>query len=395
VWFELLCGEPPFTGETSIKVILRHVHETPRKPSLAQPQNPIPPFIDDLILALLEKQPDKRPASARALLELLEAMARPAGWHVSRPDEVARRGAHDQELATYAVAAAAVADTLSDDSFELRVAIAEPLPLTKKKAPPPTTTQEQPLLLTQKKPPPPAVSSPPAMATSSTSSTSSPAAPSMTSAPLPLVLLAPPPGRVVDDPRGDSAARQPTEDFLRVPDTLPEVAAPAFRSAGTLDDAGAAPRPVAIASIAEVAGWLGTARTTRAVGELCAAFLVSRFDRAAVLDLRAEGPVVLGLAGFSSTAQLVHGVRGATDLCAYAARREAYYGPSIAGPDWMHWYGALGGIVPGAMFIAGLQSEGRLAFLFYADHKDVTLRANVKDTVVLLREAAGALSLVG
>jgi hypothetical protein len=231
------------------------------------------------------------------------------------------------------------------------------------------------------------------MSSSSSSSSSVPptSAPSM---PLP-VLLAPPPGSVVDVPRTDSAARLPTEDFLRVPDTMPEIAPAALRPPADVDDARAPVRPVAIASIAEVAGWLGTARTTRAVGELCAAFLVSRFDRAAVLDLRAEGPVVLGVAGFSTAAQLVHGVRGATDLCAYAARREAYYGPSIAGPDWMHWYGALGGIVPGAMFIAGLQSEGRLAFLFYADHKDVTLRPAVKDTVVLLREAAGALSLVG
>jgi len=82
-------------------------------------------------------------------------------------------------------------------------------------------------------------------------------------------------------------------------------------------------------------------------------------------------------------------------LLELAARREAYYGPAMMGPDWMPWFGALGGSAPGAMFVGGLQCEGRPAFVFYADQKDITLRPMVKDTVVLLREAAAALSLVG
>ena len=38
--------------------------------------------------------------------------------------------------------------------------------------------------------------------------------------------------------------------------------------------------------------------------------------------------------------------------------------------------------------------DGKPAFLFYGDHRDQTLRADVKDAVVLLREAANAFSLV-
>ena len=137
VWFELLCGEPPFPGETSIKVILRHVHEPPRTPSSVRPDNPVPPFVDELVLSLLEKQPERRPASAAALLAQLDAIARPAGWHVVDADDLARQSVHDRALATYTVAAAALAATIAEDSAEVRFAPAEgePLPLTKKKAP--------------------------------------------------------------------------------------------------------------------------------------------------------------------------------------------------------------------------------------------------------------------
>jgi serine/threonine-protein kinase len=405
VWFELLAGEPPFTGETSIKVILRHVHETPRRPSQVQPHNAIPPFVDELVLQLLEKQPDRRPSSAMELLQRLDALARPAGWHVAGAGELARRGAHDRELATFSAAAAEVAATLADDALDLRFAAAdaEPLPLTQRKPPPPTMTQEQPLLLTRRKAtslppsslPPSSTSLPPSsLPPSSLPPSSLPPSslpPSPVSAEVAAVGLSSPLPAALGVPGNfrSLSTRIPTEEFLRLPASAQEA------SIAALHDSTANGIPARIESVAEVAGWLGTARTARAVGELCTAFLASRFERALVIDVRAAEPVPLGRAGFAAPAGLAQLVAATPGLPELASRREAYYGPSISTAAWMHWYGALGGAVPGAMFVAGLHSEGRLSFVFYADHRDVALRPDVKDTVVLLREAAGALSTVG
>jgi hypothetical protein len=153
--------------------------------------------------------------------------------------------------------------------------------------------------------------------------------------------------------------------------------------------------PARIESVAVAVGWLGTARTARAVGELCVAFLASRFDRAVVVDVRGPAPIPLARAGVHAGVDVAAAVVDNPTLRELASRREAHYGPSVSTPDWMRWYGSLGGGVPGAMFVAGLQSDGVPGFVFYADHRDVTLRPAIKDVVVLLREAAAALSLVG
>ena len=339
VWFELLVGEPPFAGETSIKVILRHVHEPPRQPSLAQPKNPIPPFIDQLVLQLLEKSPERRPPTARALLEQLDALARPAGWHVGSAHDVGRRGQHDTDLHGFAAAAANL------DDMRFAVEEGEPLPLlVKKKRPAPTPSTDEPVVLLQKKktaPPPSAPSAPASSSSSSSSSPLSPLAPPLTTAPT----SAPP-------------SRQPTEDIVR----------PAAFEGERVETLSSPRPPAKIESLAQVAHWLSTAKTARAVGELCCAFLVSRFDRALVVDVRTVIPMVLGSATNSTSSlavpPIVHALPEARGLLELAARREAYYGPALHGPDWMPWYGSLGSSAPGAMFVAGLQREGRPAFLF-------------------------------
>ncbi len=384
LWFELLTGEPPFPGETSIKIILRHIHEQPRAPSSAQPKNAIPPFIDDLVLQLLEKSVERRPPSARHLLDHLDALARPTGWHVGRPQEVGRRGHHDSDLQGFANAASA----LGSDDMHFAIEEGEPLPLLKKKAPAPApsaTSEEPPVLLLQKKKPTASTSLQALQAqmtpVSGTPSAASLAPPSTSSAP----------SFAMAAPVAAPLPRAPTEDFLR----------PALEAAQRAPDPSPTPRaPGKIESLAQVAGWLSTARTARTVGELCCAFLVTRFDRALVIDVRAAIPMVLGsatsLGATLAVPPIVHALPESRGLIELASRREAYYGPALHGPDWMPWFGSLGGgSAPGAMFVGGLQRDGKPAFLFYADHKDITLRPMVKDTVVLLREAAAALSLIG
>jgi serine/threonine protein kinase len=69
--FELLTGQPPFTtGE----VMFHHMYTAPPKPSSVQPT--IPPEIDGLILALLEKDQNQRTASAEALRAQVKPLMR-------------------------------------------------------------------------------------------------------------------------------------------------------------------------------------------------------------------------------------------------------------------------------------------------------------------------------
>jgi serine/threonine protein kinase len=374
MWFEMLTGLPPFPGETSIKVILRHVHETPKRPSLAQPKNSIPSFIDDIILDLLAKLPDDRPTSARALLDELERLQRPAGWHVGGAGDVARHGRNDASVRDFSAAAATLVE---DDELHFAVEHIPPTPLTRKK--PLLEASPEPLLLTKKK----------------------------VEGDVTMRAIAPPAGQ---PERGAAAGewsaspasprRQTTEDLLTPTRGTPAKGLMPSPSSTLAPVSAPPPAPARIDSVAQVASWLQTAKTARSVGELCSAFLQTRFDRVLIVDLRQTMPIVLAQSSLGSSSgpsmpAIVYALQNTDTVVPLAARREAYYGPVFSTPPWMAWFGALGGSMPGAMFVGGLGREGRAAYLFYADHKDVTLRPMVKDTVILLREAATALSNVG
>ncbi|WP_257963449.1 Stk1 family PASTA domain-containing Ser/Thr kinase [Brevibacterium ravenspurgense] len=56
--YELLTGQPPFTGDSQLAVAYQHVGETPRPPSEINPN--IPPSVDRLVLHALSKSRDER-----------------------------------------------------------------------------------------------------------------------------------------------------------------------------------------------------------------------------------------------------------------------------------------------------------------------------------------------
>ncbi|MBC8093185.1 MAG: Stk1 family PASTA domain-containing Ser/Thr kinase [Pseudonocardia sp.] len=62
VLFELLTGDPPFTGDTPVAVAYQHVREDPRRPSELNPA--IPPSLDAVVLKALSKNPANRYQSA-------------------------------------------------------------------------------------------------------------------------------------------------------------------------------------------------------------------------------------------------------------------------------------------------------------------------------------------
>ncbi|BCB85876.1 Stk1 family PASTA domain-containing Ser/Thr kinase [Phytohabitans suffuscus] len=74
VLFELLCGHPPFVGDSPVSVAYQHVREDPRAPSEINPE--VNPDIDAIDLKALAKNPLNRYQSAQEMrADLLRAAA--------------------------------------------------------------------------------------------------------------------------------------------------------------------------------------------------------------------------------------------------------------------------------------------------------------------------------
>ncbi len=71
--YELLTGEPPFPGEDAVAIIGQHLTAQPVAPSRHRAE--IPHALDRVVLDLLAKTPDERPAGAASARRALEAAA--------------------------------------------------------------------------------------------------------------------------------------------------------------------------------------------------------------------------------------------------------------------------------------------------------------------------------
>jgi serine/threonine-protein kinase len=71
VAYEMLTGAPPFTGPTAQRVLAAQVTEPP--PPIAERRRDLPADLAALVMALLAKEPDARPASADEVLAALDA----------------------------------------------------------------------------------------------------------------------------------------------------------------------------------------------------------------------------------------------------------------------------------------------------------------------------------
>ncbi|MFL6071064.1 MAG: Stk1 family PASTA domain-containing Ser/Thr kinase [Actinomycetes bacterium] len=72
VLYEMLTGTPPFTGSEAISVAYRHVNEDVPPPSELVPE--ISSELDEAVLAATSRDPNRRPADAAALLQLVRAV---------------------------------------------------------------------------------------------------------------------------------------------------------------------------------------------------------------------------------------------------------------------------------------------------------------------------------
>jgi serine/threonine-protein kinase len=78
--FWLLTGSCVFTGATPLDAVVKHAREVPEPPS-ARSEVPIPAVLDELVLACLEKEPERRPASAMSLRSQLAGCAPDDPWN--------------------------------------------------------------------------------------------------------------------------------------------------------------------------------------------------------------------------------------------------------------------------------------------------------------------------
>jgi len=65
VVYEMLVGEPPFTGPTMQAVLARHVAEPPRSLRVVRPD--VPQHMEEAVHAALAKRPEERPAAPAAM----------------------------------------------------------------------------------------------------------------------------------------------------------------------------------------------------------------------------------------------------------------------------------------------------------------------------------------
>jgi serine/threonine-protein kinase len=104
---EMLTGAPPFTAETPVALLHRHVHDEPEPPSARRPE--VGAALDAAVLHLLTKYPADRPAdAAEARHEVLAALDTVASPTLMLPAVTSSADAGRRRVPVLTVAAAAV-----------------------------------------------------------------------------------------------------------------------------------------------------------------------------------------------------------------------------------------------------------------------------------------------
>jgi serine/threonine-protein kinase len=75
--YEVLTGQPPFTGGNAQQLMAAHATQTPQP--LTRSRAAVPPALDALVRSCLEKRAADRPQTAAAIVSALDVMATPSG----------------------------------------------------------------------------------------------------------------------------------------------------------------------------------------------------------------------------------------------------------------------------------------------------------------------------
>jgi serine/threonine-protein kinase len=94
--YEMITGRVPFMGESPMDIVMMHITTPPAKPSVYKPD--IPPLLEQVIVEMLDKDPDKRPSLAHLRNVFAELVAsglvllEPGSTSTFRSDLARRRG---------------------------------------------------------------------------------------------------------------------------------------------------------------------------------------------------------------------------------------------------------------------------------------------------------------
>jgi serine/threonine-protein kinase len=69
VMYQMLTADLPFKAETTMEMLLAHLQQTPAVIGLVHPELRVPAPLADLTMKLLEKDPNRRPATGQALID--------------------------------------------------------------------------------------------------------------------------------------------------------------------------------------------------------------------------------------------------------------------------------------------------------------------------------------
>jgi len=94
VMYQMLTGELPFKADTTMEMLIAHLQQPPLNVRTVRPELQIPAAVADVVMKLLEKKPEDRPADARALVEEIEqaeaGVGGPGETHVLSPAELSK-----------------------------------------------------------------------------------------------------------------------------------------------------------------------------------------------------------------------------------------------------------------------------------------------------------------
>lgn len=131
VLYEMVTGRVPFDGETPVAVALKHINETPRDPSLENPE--VSRGLSEVILKALSKKPEDRYQSAGEMaVDLRRALKIPSGGFIRRQAEAPRSDGKRRKrvlaillatVCTAAVAAVTVTGIRYYDKLKTRVRV--------------------------------------------------------------------------------------------------------------------------------------------------------------------------------------------------------------------------------------------------------------------------------
>ncbi|MGL4419091.1 MAG: serine/threonine protein kinase [Gemmataceae bacterium] len=96
VFYELVTGRKPFVAENTIDMFMKHVKDKPVRPSRLQSDLPV--WLDNLILFLLEKDPNSRPLDAATVGRLLAEIEQKVQSQQSAAADVANARRIDRKL---------------------------------------------------------------------------------------------------------------------------------------------------------------------------------------------------------------------------------------------------------------------------------------------------------